>query len=96
MQCTGRHPVFIHLFQLSTIDPPVDGPILYVGTQLASSTKALQQAAGFRMPRGGITGVDIDIASTFNPSPIFLLWHLYLAITQVVICARSSRMCCMS
>ena len=42
MPCIGRHPIFVHLFQLSTIDPPANGPILYVGTQLAGSTKALQ------------------------------------------------------
>ncbi len=72
MKCVGRHPVFVHLFQLSTIDPPVDGPILYVGTQLAGSTKALQQAASFRMPQGGVTGVDIDIAISreFGGSPL--------------------------
>ena len=39
MQCVGRHPIFVHSFQLSTIDPLVDGPILYVGTQLAGSTR---------------------------------------------------------
>ncbi len=50
MPCAGRHPIFVHSFQLSTIDPPANDPILYVGTQLAGSTKALQQAVSSRTP----------------------------------------------
>ena len=71
-QCTGRYPIFVHSFQLSTIDPPTNGPILYVGTQLAGSTQALQQAISSRTPLGGITGVDIDIAifGEFGGSPL--------------------------
>ena len=42
MPCTGRHPIFVHSFQLSTIDPLANGPILYIGTQLIGSIKALQ------------------------------------------------------
>ena len=50
----------------------MDGPILCVGTQLAGSTKALQQAPGFRMPWGGVTGVDIDVTVSreFGRSPL--------------------------
>ncbi len=72
MPCTGRHPVFVHSFQLSTIDPPINSPILYISTQLAGSTKALQQAVGSRTPQGGIMGVDIDIAISrkFGGSPL--------------------------
>ena len=68
--CMG--PILVHLFQLSTINPPVDSPILYVGTQLAGSTRALQLPPGFMMPWGGITGVDIDIAVSgeFGGSPL--------------------------
>ncbi len=70
--CAGRCPIFVHSFQLSTIDPPTNGPILYIGTQLAGSTKALQQAVSSRTPRGGITGVDIDItvSGEFGGSPL--------------------------
>ncbi len=61
-QCTGRHPIFVHSFQLSTINPLADGPILCVSTQLAGSTRALQPAPRFQMPQGSVTGVDIDVA----------------------------------
>ncbi len=112
MPCTGRYPIFVHSFQLSTIDPPADGPILYVGTQLAGSTKALQQAIGSRTPQGGITGVNrcrhlrgvqwvspqhpTHLPSTSNPSPIFLPRHPHQISTLGVMCIKLFKTCCMS
>ncbi len=72
MPCAGRHPVFVHLFQLSIIDLPANGPILYIGTQLAGSTKVLQQAISSWTPRGSVIGVNIDVAISgeFGGSPL--------------------------
>ena len=69
---SGMGPLSVHLFQLSTINPPVDGPVLYVCTQLAGSTRALQPPPGFRMPRSGVTGVDLEVsvAGDFARSPL--------------------------
>ena len=72
MPSAGMGPISVHLFQLSTIDPPVDGPILYVCTQLAGSTRALQPPPSFKTPQGGIIGVDLEVSITgeFTSSPL--------------------------
>ncbi len=65
-------PISVHLFQLSTIDPPINRPILYIGTQLAGSTRVLQLPPGSRTPLGGVMGVDLEVSvmGEFTGSPL--------------------------
>ncbi len=69
---SGMDSCLVSAFQLSTVTPPVDGPILYVSTQLAGSTQTIQSQLGFKSPQGSVSSLDLEVAVTgaFTGSPL--------------------------